>query len=226
MSVVGDVFTGRLAAPVFVSCGRANDGDCLADGVLYVFFPGSENDESYWDNNDGMFLGRVPPASIGNASSYEFFTGFDGSGAPTWSTDTSQAQPSLAFGRMVGENAVSWHPGLKRFLIANFGFIDASGTPCPWHSEPFMSPHRTQLTIFEAPHAWGPWSLAYRDDESAGLAPGLYTPTFPSQWMRPLAPGATTAELTMLFACLGGAASCRYTLNWVAVNLTLAAGVV
>lgn len=33
-------FSGRLAAPVFVSCGQAN-APCASLGFLYVFFPGA-----------------------------------------------------------------------------------------------------------------------------------------------------------------------------------------
>jgi len=84
-----------------------------------------------------------------------------------------------------------------------------------------MMPHRTQLTMLEAPNPWGPWSIFYRDDDSPS-APGLYTPTFPSAYIR--APVGNTAELLLIFSCLGGADSCRYTLNWQALTLTLAAG--
>ena len=212
-------FSGRFAAPVFVSCGRANDGDCLADGVLYVFFPGSFNDESYWDNNDAHFLARVAPSSVADPSAYEFFTGLNDEGAATWSPDSSQAEAPIVFPRMLGLNAVSYHPFLKKFLLANFGFIDNAGVPRPWHQKPFMSPHRTQLIMLEASHPWGPWSMFYRSDDSPP-APGLYTPTFPSALMKPPVDGV--AELTMVFACLDGAPNCRYTLNWVPVNFTLA----
>ena len=122
---------------------------------------------------------------------------------------------------MVGENGVSYHPHLQRFLIANFGFIDDAGQPRPWHSEPYMMPHRTQLTILEAPQPWGPWSLAFRDDDSVSQAPGMYTPTFPSAYMQPAAGG--TAEAIMFFACLEGAPNCHYSLNWQTVTFQLAA---
>ena len=113
-----------------------------------MFFPGAVNDEAYWDNNDAMFLGRVAEASVDDAAAYEYYAGLDGSGAATWTSDTSQAQPSLYFGRMVGENAVFFNPFLGaggRYVIANFGLIDEEGDPRPWHSKPFMMPHRTQV---------------------------------------------------------------------------------
>ena len=84
-----------------------------------------------------------------------------------------------------------------------------------------MAPHRTQLVMYEAPTPWGPWSVFYRDDDSPP-APGLYVPSFPSAWLRPV--NGTTADVMMAFACLDGAPSCRYTLNWVPLTLTLADG--
>ncbi len=188
--------------------------------MLYVFFPGASDDAAYWDNNDYLLLGRVLQGQLHNASAYEYFVGLDGGGQPQWSSDASQAQPSLAFGRMVGENPVAYIPALGRYLFANFGFLDDAGAPRPWHTQPFMSPHRTQLVLLEAPNPWGPWSVFWRDDDSF-QAPGLYTPTFVSQWAGERVGNSVT--LGMAFACLGGADSCRYTLNYQTVTLTLAA---
>ncbi len=214
----GVLFSRQLAAPVFVSCGQANDGACLASGFLYVFFPGAFDGAAYWDNNDGYWLARVPPGDALNTSRYEFFVGAGGDGAPQWDGDPLQAQPVLTYGNMVGENAVFYHPFLKKYMMANFGFLDTVGRPRPWHQEPFMMPHRTQLALLEADAPWGPWRIFYRADDSP-LAPGLYTPTFPSAFMR--APVGGAAELVMFFSCLGGDPACRYTLNWVNVTLTL-----
>ena len=225
VTVVGDpALGGRFAAPVFVSCGKAYDGDCLADGVLYVFFPGAFDNAAYWDNNDAMFLARVAPAAVANLSAYEFFAGLDGGGAPVWTPDASQAQPSVEFGSMVGENAVSYNPFLGRYLIANYGFLDNAGRPRPWHTKPYMSPHRTQLLLLEAERPWGPWRRFLANDDSGAPmldAPGLYTPTFPSAYMRAPAADGATAQMQMFFACLGGSASCRYTLNYVPLTLSL-----
>jgi len=226
-TVVGDpALMGRFSAPVFVSCGRAyDDPQCLADGVLYVFFPGAFNNEAFWDNNDAMFLARVAPGSVANLSAYEFFSGIGGADGvtPAWTSDASQAQPSLEFGNMVGENPVSFNPTIGRFVIANFGFIDNDGRPRPWHTKPFMSPHRTQLLLLESERPWGPWRVFFASDDSGapGLdAPGLYAPSFASAYMRG-GGGAGSAQMQMLFACLDGSPSCRYTLNYVPLTLQL-----
>lgn len=162
----------------------------------------------------------MPPSSIVNESAYEFFAGLNAASAPVWTSDPLQAQPALEFGLMMGENAVSYNPFIKKWLMANFGFIDNAGIPRPWHSKPFMSPHRTQLLLLEADHPWGPWKQFYRNDDSP-LAPGLYTPTFPSQYMRAVDASSNTAELIVFFSCLDGAPDCRYTLNYATVTLAL-----
>ena len=50
-------------------------------------------------------------------------------------------------------------------------------------------------------------------------APGMYTPTFPASFHRPASGGSAT--MVMFFSCLGGAPTCRYTLNWQVVTLAL-----
>jgi len=221
---VGGLFTGRFSAPVFVSCGQANIPCQEKDGdILFVFFPGAIDNEAYWDNNDAMFLAQVPSASRGDTSQYSFFSGLDSKGQPTWTPDSSQAQPSVYFGNMIGESPVMYHPSLRRYLIANFGFIDNSGQPRPWHTEPFMSPHRTQLILLESINPWGPWSIFYRSDDSGSLnppAPGLYVPTFPSKFISNITSDGKV-NLWMIFACLDGSPSCLYTLNWVNISVSV-----
>ncbi len=225
VTAVGGPFVGRFAAPVFVSCGQANAPCAAKDGdILYVFFPGADDNQAYWDNNDAIFLARVPTAARAAPAEYEYYSGLDGAGAPTWTLDQSQAQPTVYYGNMIGENPISYHPQLQRYLIANFGFIDAAGRPRPWHQKPYMSPHRTQLILLEAREPWGPWSIFYRSDDSASLspaAPGLYAPSFPSKFMSGVGADGRV-ELWMVFACLdfGTASGCLYTLNW--VNLSVA----
>lgn len=99
----------------------------------------------------------MPLSTISAVATYEYFTGLDGSGAPTWSSDSSQAQPTFVFDRMIGaNNGVCYNPFLRRYLIANPGFIDVNGHPVAWHQTSAI-PHRTQLTFLESPHPWGPW---------------------------------------------------------------------
>jgi hypothetical protein len=206
-------FPGRLAAPVPVQGSP--------DGFTYVFFPGSFNDAAYWDNNDGVFLARAPAgAAFLDPGQLLFFAGVNASNAPQWTNDSSQAQPVVQFGRMVGENTVFFNSHIQRWVMANFGFLDDAGNPRPWHTQPFMMPHRTQLLFLEAPQPWGPWALWHRDDNSSS-APGLYTPSFPNAYHQPVQADGTSSML-MAFSCLDGAPTCRYTLNWQPVSFSVA----
>lgn len=223
-------FPGRFAAPMFASCGPGLP--CVdADGFTwtYAFFTGSAfNDFAYWENGDAHYLARVPPALIANPAAYQYFVGYSG-GAPArpqWSPDATQAQPILAFGRMLGQNAVHYNAQIGRWLIANYGFIDDAGSPWPWHQLSWTqhnNPRRTQLLMLEAPEPWGPWSVFFRDDNAGAAwgAQGLYGTTFPALYHKPVVNG--TAEMIMFFACGLGNPGCYYTLNWVTVTLTLAA---
>lgn len=47
----------------------------------------------------------------------------------------------------------------------------------------------------------------------------MYTPTFPASFHRPASGGSAT--MVMFFSCLGGAPTCRYTLNWQVITLAL-----
>jgi hypothetical protein len=85
---------------------------------------------------------------------------------------------------MTGENHVSYNPGLGRFIMGNYAFTDADGKPMPYHQGcPTWDSEKqkSQLTLFEAPDPWGPWSLFYQDD-NWGVSGG-YQPSFPTKWM-------------------------------------------
>lgn len=224
---------GRFAAPVLVSCGRAYAAPCAPDGMLYALFFAGYDGRAYWDNNDVAYVGRVPLASAaaGGWGAWTYYAGGaaggGGAAAAAWSADREQAAPVMEFAGMLGENAVSFNPHLGpagRFVMANFGLIDNAGAPRPWHTKPYMEPHRTQLLMLEAAAPWGPWAAFYRNDDSGApglLAPGLYTPTFPVPYMR--ARNGTAADAILFFSCLDGDVNCRYTLNWARVRLELAA---
>lgn len=92
-----------------------------------------------------LFLFRVPKDRLGSRNSYEFFTGVDGKGNPTWSLNIVGKEPVF-----IDPNGVLWgvnacfHPVSKRYLLTVRH--DESGG---WG-------------IFDAPEPWGPWTtVAY-----------------------------------------------------------------
>ena len=174
-----DFFTGRLSSPHFLQFGKDYQG--ARDEYVYAHFPVGDNGGSYWENGDGILLGRVPMEQILTRGAWEFCTGVDAGNHPSWSTDDSLAQPVFHYFHMTGENHLVYNPGLKRYIMGNYSFIDADGNPRPYHQAWPESAKRSQLTLFEAPEPWGHWSLFYRDDDWGRF--GGYQPNFPTRWM-------------------------------------------
>jgi hypothetical protein len=177
-----DFFTGRLAAPHFLQFGQDYAG--RRDDFVYAYFSAAEDGNSYWENGDFLLLGRVGMDRILDREAWEFCAGIDGGGVPTWSPDESAARPVFCYFHMTGENHVSYDRGIKRYLMGNYGFTDLEGNPRPYHQgSPFWDPllQRSQLTLFEAPEPWGPWSIFHRDDDWGQH--GGYNPSFPTKWM-------------------------------------------
>ena len=83
---------------------------------------------------------------------------------------------------MTGENHVNYNKALKRYFMGNYGLHDGKLNPRPYHQDPWPgSACASQLTLYEAPEPWGPWSLFYRDDDWGTC--GNYEPSFPAKWM-------------------------------------------
>jgi len=174
-------FTGRLASPHFLQFGKDYSG--ARDGFVYAYFPAADDGCSYWENGDILLLGRVPKFSLLQRVAWEFYTGLDTAGQPLWSGDEHVAQPVFRYPLMTGEDHVSYNPGLKRYILGNYSFLDGEGNPQPYHATGRwpQSALRSQLTLFEAPEPWGPWSLFYQDDNWGTY--GDYQPCFPTKWM-------------------------------------------
>jgi hypothetical protein len=169
-----DFLSGRVASAHFLQYGQ---GAATPDGWLYVYFPGASDDgNSYWENGDYVLLGRVRPERVLDRSAWEFFVRPD-----VWSSSADDANPIFSYFRMTGENHVSYNAGLGRYLMGNYSFLDEQGQPRPYHQGVWPSTvERSQLTLFESPTPWGPWSLFHRNDR---WYVGGYQPSFPVNWM-------------------------------------------
>jgi len=175
-----DFFTGRLASPHFIQFGRDYAG--ARDGFIYAHFPAGRDGKSYWCNADFLLLGRVLQGRLLARDAWEFHAGTDASGNPLWTRDGEGAAPVFEYPLMTGEDHCSWNPGLRRYLLGNFSFMDGKTLePRPYHQCWPESVAPSQLTLFEAPEPWGPWSLFHRDDDWGTV--GDYQPSFPVKWM-------------------------------------------
>jgi len=174
-----DFFTGRLASPHFLQFGQDYSG--ARDEYVYAYFPAADDGQSYWENGDYILLGRVPKDRILVREAWEFYTGTHKSGAPIWQKNDKLAEPIFRYYHMTGENHVSYNKGIARYLMGNYGFMDENGNPRPYHQHWPESVSPSQLTLYEAPEPWGPWSLFYQDDNWGTY--GDYQPSFPTKWM-------------------------------------------
>jgi len=206
-----DFFTGRLASPHFIQFGKDYQG--ARDSYIYASFPTADDGNSYWENGDHLLLGRVPKYDILKREAWEFCTGFQLEGEPIWGSDEQRAIPLFHYPRMTGENHISYNPGIQRYLMGNYGFLDEDGQPRPYHATgkwPY-SALRSQLTLFEAPEPWGPWSLFYQDDNWGTY--GDYQPSFPTKWM-------SEDGRTMLMVSSGSFDDYNFTLQKVTLTIT------
>jgi hypothetical protein len=144
-----------------------------------------------------LYLARVPRNRILDRSAWEFFSGLDAAGAPTWNADLAarravlhddrRVYPALlGGGRPVGDVAtnvgvisqggVVYNAPLKRYIYSSW----------TWYTFEF----------YEAPQPWGPWRLFLHKDFGAapffgesddpscpGLNEGGYPTTIPSRYI-------------------------------------------
>ena len=101
--------------------------------------------------------------------------------SPSWSSRESDAQPVFRYYKMTGANHVVYDPGIGRYLMGNYSFIDRELHPRPIHQLGYPASSISQLTLFEAPQPRGPWQLLYRNDDWGTY--GDYQPNFPTKWM-------------------------------------------
>eukprot|EP00040_Diaphanoeca_grandis_P007427 m.40883 g.40883 ORF g.40883 m.40883 type:complete len:413 (-) comp18640_c1_seq1:165-1403(-) len=187
-------FVGRLAAPMFLQ-GLENGTNPLLQTHVYAYFPVAGN-QSFWNNNDGMLLGRASrKEDFTKVKSWTFFSG--SVAVPHWDNNVSMAKLVFSYPNMTGENMVSYSPQLDRYFMANYGFYRGdTNEPWSWFAPVIEGRRWSQLSVFEAPQPWGPWKLLYLEDNWRGPYGAGYTPTFPAPWIK--STGAGSTELIMV----------------------------
>jgi len=160
-------------------------------GHVYALFPGTENNASFFECNDGAWLGRTPTnaSSLPTKAAWEYYVGQNSAGEAQWDEDDTLAVQVLDWPLHTSVQQVNWHPGLQRYILANWVWISMDGYPRPDHSpderHDRTARQRTWLLLLEAPQLWGPWSVFYSDTnwqyEDGSM--GAYTPIFPPQWI-------------------------------------------
>ena len=145
------------------------------------------------ENNDEILLARVEKSQLLSRDAYEFFNGIELDGTTSWTTDSTIARSVWEFPLMTSVQQANYHPGLKRYIFANWAWISYDGYPRPDHTGDEKNGRtghqRTQLSLVEAPNPWGPFSVFFRDDDWSGIdnqneaSFGGYTPVIPPAWV-------------------------------------------
>jgi hypothetical protein len=166
----------------------------LGDDADYVYAYGLDGNwrTSYADTVPDpvdVYLARVPVDAVQDRASWQFFTGLDGGGAPTWSADIGaktavlhddrRLYPSISNNpnngptniTVISQGSVIYNAPLKRYIYSS------------WSEYTFE--------FYEAPAPWGPWKLFLHKDFGPypwwGAAPGPknggYATTIPTKFV-------------------------------------------
>lgn len=164
--------SGVFASPHFLQFGR--DYDDAMDEWVYAYSSAGDDGVAAWSAGSSTYLARVPRGKILDRSTWQFCAGTSAH-EPIWSSELEHAHPVFSYPRKTGENEIVYHPGLHRYLLLNWAFID-----CVNHR---IGSRHSELSIFEGPKPWGPWKTVYlRSDWGQNCD---YQPRLPTKWIDP-----------------------------------------
>jgi len=134
-----------------------------ADRYVYAI-----SNNGFWDNGDGMILGRVLRTRIGelNGRDWEFFVGGDGLHDRSWSRQADAAKPILQRSGKLGETGAVYLPARQRYMMIGWYYPAGSGK--------LKDASKTTVwDFYEAPKPWGPWTQIHSHNFSPQ---GYYCP--------------------------------------------------
>lgn len=136
----------------------------------YVYTVSHNRSNAYRSARDFILM-RVPKGLITSRAAYEFFAGFDQSGAPLWTEDITAREavferPSDGYAR---RSSITYNHVLGRYFWWQ-GFNNSDDVR-----------HLGGFGIYDAPEPWGPWTQVYYTLEW-DIGPGDLG-TFPSKWI-------------------------------------------
>jgi hypothetical protein len=137
----------KIGAPHFVDFGK--NMQYSPDGKAYLVGHGAARPDANlaWIAGDQVYLTRVTPSleTINDPNAYEFFGGYDETGAPKWVRDFNEIKPLLEWEGRVGHVTLTYNAGLKRYLM------------CITDGWPTIDTMNTY--VMESEQITGPWKL-------------------------------------------------------------------
>lgn len=171
----GNPLAHKFTTVFFLDYGK--DSNNAIDGYVYAY--GLDNN---WREQQALYLARVPDNKIQTRSAWEFYTGRDRHGDPTWSSDITRKAAVLTDNRTLYTNVLKKKDVPNQYVIAQGGVVyDA-----PLHRYLFASWSGTTHQIYDAPHPWGPWTHLLSTDFGpfkTSLNYGQYGTSIPSKFI-------------------------------------------
>jgi len=135
-----------------------------------------------------IMLVRVPALAIEDRAAYEFFAGLDSTGQPEWSADPANRIAIYEDSDGVGPfPQMALVPGLNRMVYTN---QHGSGSG--------VVAAQSLLTMAEAPHPWGPWTVFFHDRFQPALERSVFQWNFAPKWF-----SNGGREFTLVFSGIG-----------------------
>lgn len=177
---------------------HSNESVLASENQGYLYAYGLDNNWrcSYSDTVPdpvNVYLARVPQSSVMDRSTWEFFTGTDSNGNPTWDSSISNRVAVLHDDRYVYQNQFTTdnpNNGEPVSVISQGGVVYNA----PLDRYIYSSWTEYTFEFYEAPEPWGPWELFYRKDYGTlpwfgkgatcdGPKNGGYAATIPSKFI-------------------------------------------
>lgn len=190
----------ELGYPTWMQAGKNNAS--AQDGYLYFY---SQDTPTAYQVANTVILGRVDKAHAREKSAYQYFTGLDERGAPTWSSAIALRKPVFSAHAQSYRVFASYAPSLKRYFLLT---ANGDGLNSNWKSG-----HATHnLGIYEAPLPWGPWHTVYYNDHFQSV----FAPQMVPKWI-----AADGQSFYLLYSSLSPS---LYRFNLQRVHLTVRTG--
>jgi hypothetical protein len=171
------MFSNHVFTTIFFLDYGQNNANAI-DGYVYAY--GLDNN---WRAQQDVYLARVPNTSIQDRSTWQFYTGTDGGGNPTWTSNIGDKMPVLEDDRMLYPSEIGTPPCPASEPVIGQGGVTYDA---PLHRYIFVSWTCPTHEFYEAPQPWGPWSLFLSKDFGAFVGAhnqGMYGTSIPSKFI-------------------------------------------
>lgn len=148
---------GGFFAPTFLQSGPGYRD--APDNYVYVYAPEIKSNEWQVQKPGEIALMRVPTEQLANRSAYEFFSGLDFAGTPSWTKEVEDRSPVFSDPENgVMRTSVTYNAGLGRYLLITQQRTTKKGG---------------YIGIYESGAPWGPWNIVlFQDAWKIGLQTG------------------------------------------------------